>query len=98
MALKIDRIREIIREEIALAESDDRDGIKDVVNAAVALSNAIEKFEKTATSKQKSALEPAISTAKKHLDAMLEAPMSYVDATPNTAKKVVYKKAGPSTI
>lgn len=95
MSIKLDKVRQIIREELAaksnLDEGVDHKSIKSVVAAASNLLKAIESFEKSNLSPEMvNSVGSGLQTLKASLEDMVQTPGSYVPKP--EPKKVVFTK------
>jgi len=91
MSIKLDEIRKVIREELALAEALDHKSIKSIVASASNLLKAIESFEKSGLSDgMVTAVGSNLQSIKASLEDMVQNPGSYVPKP--EPKKVVFKK------
>jgi len=92
MSIKLDEIRKVIREELALAEALDHKSIKSIVASASNLLKAIESFEKSGLSDgMVTAVGSGLQSIKASLEDMVQNPSSYVPK--QEPKKVVFKKS-----
>jgi hypothetical protein len=88
--INIDRVREIVAEEVTamLQEQVDHAGIRDVVNGASKLLAAVESFKGSATGAMVSALTPHLDEIDKILENMVSNPGSYVEKKKVEPQKV----------
>lgn len=101
-SINIDRLREIIKEEIAekkkrekaLSEGLDHKAISNVVSVASKLLAAVETFKEKAGPSATSAVTPHLGSLEKVLEDMMNTPASYV-AKPKPELKRVSLRAVP---
>lgn len=95
--ISIDRLREIIAEELAsvsdevISEQVDHSSIRDIVNVASKLLAAVEAFKKKAPAPAINAVTPGLSELEKTLENMVATPGSYVPQVKKEPKRVSLK-------
>lgn len=93
--IKMQRLREIINEEVAaataLVEFVDHKGISDVVAIASKLLDAVEAFKEKAPPAAVNAVTPHLSEMEKVLENMVSSPGSYVAAPVKEPQHVSFK-------
>ncbi len=93
--IKLQRLREIINEEVAacatMVEFVDHKGISDVVAIASKLLDAMESFKEKAPPAAINAVTPHFSEMEKVLENMVSSPGSYVSAPVKEPQHVSFK-------
>lgn len=91
--ITIDRLREIISEEIGASvnEAVDHKGINSIVSVASKLLAAVEGFKEKAPPAAINAVTPHLSELEKTLENMINTPGSYVPQPKRAAQKVTLK-------
>lgn len=95
--ISFDRIREIVKEELAargkhvVSEQVDHAAIKEVVTSASKLLAAVEAFKKNAGPAAMNAVTPHLDTLEKVLEDMVGTPGSYVSKPKQEPKKVTLR-------
>ena len=89
--ISLERLREIIKEEVAINEQVDHGGIRDIVISASKLLAAVEGFKEKASPSAINAVTPHLGALEKVLEDMVSSPGSYVVKPKAEPKKVSLK-------
>lgn len=91
-SIGLKRLKQIIREELSnINEGPDEDAATKVMSAASKLLKSLESFKETSSEKAKAELTSHLEGLEKTLKRIVASPMTYVDSTQPTEKKVTLK-------